>query len=56
MSVDPTLLGPTGGNLGGTETELDMYGLPVDWDASFATLTSAMLAEMGTRSLVVFLL
>lgn len=41
VSVDPPLLGPTGGNLGGTETELDMYGLTIDWDAGFATLTSA---------------
>ena len=40
-SVDPPLLGGTGGIEVGTETELTMYGLNIDWDVGFATLTSS---------------
>lgn len=39
-SVDPPLLGRTGGIEGGTEIEVDMFGLNIEWDAGFATLTS----------------
>ena len=41
VSVDPPLLGPTGGIEGGTETEVDLFGLNIEWDAGFATLTSS---------------
>ena len=41
LSADPPLLGATGGIEGGTETELDMYGVNIEWDAGFATLTSS---------------
>ena len=38
--VDPPLLGRTGGIEGGTEIEVDMFGLNIEWDVGFATLTS----------------
>ena len=41
LSVDPPLLGAVGGIEVSTETELTMYGLNIDWDAGFATLTSS---------------
>ena len=40
-AFDPPLLGVTGGIEGLTTTEVDMYGLIIEWDAGFATLTSS---------------
>lgn len=40
-SADPPLLGAVGGIETGIEAELTMYGLNIDWDAGFATLTSS---------------
>ena len=40
-SLDPPLLGNTGGIAGGTGTELDLFGLNIEWDTGFATLTSS---------------
>ena len=40
-SVDPPLLGASGGIESGTDTELDLFGLNIEWDAGFATLTSS---------------
>jgi outer membrane receptor protein involved in Fe transport len=41
LSADPALLSPSGGSLGGTDFEVDMFGITVDWDTSIGTLTSS---------------
>ena len=40
-SVDPPLLGATGGFEPVTDVEMDLFGLNIEWDAGFATLTSS---------------
>ena len=41
LSADPALLSPSGGSLGGTDFEVDMFGITVDWDTNIGTLTSS---------------
>ena len=40
-AFDPPVLGRTGGVNGFTTTKVDMYGLNIEWDVGFATLTSS---------------
>lgn len=40
-AFDPPILGRTGGVNGFTTTKVDMYGLNIEWDVGFATLTSS---------------
>lgn len=40
-AFDPPLLGRTGGVNSFTKTKVDMYGLNIEWDVGFATLTSS---------------